>query len=100
VRTHAPAETRIFPASSLFEDSGELRPSAGLAITDMRISKLRDDGPLSARKLRAWEMAVITGGSVVVTAAGVIVGYLVFKRCQEYEGSSGSGVNLVFISNE
>jgi hypothetical protein len=53
---------------------------------------------LATSKLEPWAIAAITGGSVFVTAAGAIVGYLVFKRCQEYDGSSG-GVNLVFIPN-
>jgi hypothetical protein len=64
--TNPPIATMTFPASNLFEDSGELRPSADLATTDMHISKLSDDGPLSARKLKVWEIAAITGGSVVV----------------------------------
>jgi hypothetical protein len=96
---NAPISARTFPASSLFEGSGELRPTADLATTDMHISKLRDDGPLSARKLRAWEIAAITGGSVVVTAGGFIVGYLVFKRCR-WHWSSSDGVRLEIITTQ
>jgi hypothetical protein len=43
-------------------------------------------------------MAAITGGSVVV-AAGVAIGYLVFKGCRGH-GSSSDGVRLVFIPSE
>jgi hypothetical protein len=89
MRTHAPISARTFPASSLFDDSCELRLSADLAITDLLSPKLRDS--VSARKLSPWAIAAITGGAVVVTAAGVIVGYLVFKS---------GGVNLVFIQSE
>jgi hypothetical protein len=57
----------------------------GLATTDMHISKLSDDGPLSARKLKVWEIAAITGGSVVVMAAGAMVGYLCYIARQNSE---------------
>jgi hypothetical protein len=89
IRTNPPTTARTFPVSSLFEDSGELRLSADLAITDLLSPKLRDS--VSARKLSPWAIAAITGGAVVVTAAGVVVGYLVFKS---------GGVNLVFIQSE
>jgi hypothetical protein len=46
-----------------------------------------------------WEKAAITGGSVVVVAAGVAIGYLVFKRCRGH-GSSGDGVRLEIITTQ
>jgi hypothetical protein len=76
-----------------------IRQTANFATTDPLGFKLRDDGPLSARKLKVLEIAAITGGSVVVTAAGVAVGYLVYRKCQK-DLNSDDCVNLVFISNE
>jgi hypothetical protein len=92
--TKSPAATNGFSPSESFGES------TGLATTgSFENTKLFVMNDIPGRPLSAWAIAAITGGYVVVTTAGVLVGYLVFKRCQEYDGSSG-GVNLVFILNE
>jgi hypothetical protein len=54
----------------------------------MHISKLRDS--VSARRLSPWEIAAITVGSVVVTAAGAAaVGYIWYVTRQNAEGLDG-----------
>jgi hypothetical protein len=85
--TKSPAATNGFSPSEM------LGESTGLTATDLLSSKLRDS--VSAMKLRARETAAITGASVFVTAAGVAVGYLVYrKRKKDLNGDGGA--QLVF----
>jgi hypothetical protein len=104
-RTNYPVATMILqPTSShrtsrLFGGSPEMTLTSDFSASRSHHANPSEMDEMPASKMNPYNIAAAAVGAAIVTTAGVVVGYLVFKKYRGH-GSSSDGVRLEIIATQ